>query len=281
MKACCLRLCKAFLFPGLILGVSLVTADEPAAKSDAPERKVYHHDRPESERGWVVVSKESYWSLCYESLDRLQETRELIGKASDEEIATALDKDGCWLSLAASAALTDGRSGIVGASELFEEAAEDRLAGGSNWSDGKLNDLVTLGLVCMAKSHVLRANQADESFKATRASANTTTEKTDDIKQIEKEINEQSIEQGIAQYRYDMTQSRRHLEVAQVYLEAAAKSGGFKVDDSMLAEIPDFANDLTPWQLTEFTDDELRPRIDSMGEFVEATRKTLVKKLSE
>lgn len=232
-------------------------------------------------RGWVTISKGTYWSLAYESLDRLQEAHKLIGQGKDSELADAFDKCGCWLDMAASAAMTDARSGIIGASERFEEAAVAIRDGSAGSSDAQLNDLVTLGLVCMAKSHVLRAGSADERLGNAQQSAIVSGEKTPFVEEAAKEIRAARLEAGLDQYRYDATQSWRHLQVAQVYLQAAAKDGGFQLDKKFTAKIPEAANDLAPYQLVDYVSDELRTRIESFLDLIEGHRRELIKGLPE
>ncbi len=281
MSTFSMRICTATLFPCFLLVASLATADEPAADTSTTERPMFYHDRPESVRGWVTVAKAAYWSLAYESLDRMQEARELIGKGKDSELADAFDKCGCWLDMAASAAMTDGRSGILGASARFEAAALAIRDGSASMSDAQLNDLVTLGLVCMAKSHVLRADSADESFREERTSAIVSKEKTPFVQESTKEILAAKMEADIDQYEYDAIQSRRHLQVAQVYLEAAAKDGGFQLDEEFTAKIPELAKDLKPFELVDYVDSELRPKIKSFLNLIAAHRTELIKRLPE
>ncbi|MGB7326136.1 MAG: hypothetical protein WBD31_14785 [Rubripirellula sp.] len=49
--------------------ISVVHADGAIAV-DAKKRVIIKESRPDWSRSWVVVSRQSYWPLCYESLDR-------------------------------------------------------------------------------------------------------------------------------------------------------------------------------------------------------------------
>ena len=277
----CFNLLKALVVPSLMFGFLFsAVAEEPTVVKDAKGRKVVHDERPDDSRGWTIISKAAYWPLCYESLDRLEETGKLIGNADAQELANALDKSAAWLALASSAAMTDSHSGTGLASDLFSEAAESIRTGTNKPSDADLKDLVTLALLSMAKSHVLRANAPDESFVIERASPNKTATQTAELKTASREIAKERMEGIVAQYRYDAIQSQRHLETARTYLEAAAKSGGFTVDDAISAEIPEVITTEKPAVLVEYVEDHLRPRIKSMTAFINAQRAPLVKKLN-
>ena len=168
MSKLCSPLLKACVVPAVLLAVATgrVNADDSATTSDVKKRVAIRDQRPDETRGWLVVTKESYWPLCYESLDRIEEARNLIGTDDKEQMADAFEKCGAWLRLAASAAMTDGKSGVVDAAIAFQNAANSLRDGSSDWSDAEFSDLTTLGLVMMAKSHVLRTDAADQEFKA-------------------------------------------------------------------------------------------------------------------
>lgn len=265
------------LVPTLFLAAPMVRAC--AEESDGPKREVIRGQRPDESRGWFVVSKESYWPLCYESLDTIEEAQRLIGSGNQKQLADVLEKCGAWLKLAASAAVADGKSGVADVGHAFQFAGESVADGSSDWSEQDLQNLTTLGLVAMARSHVLRAAEPDENFKAQRG-ARTIKSPSAELNAAQRDINRGSVERTVAQFRYDAWESFRHLKVAQTYLTAAAKSGGFSVDDEMVAEIPELTVTDT-YQTSLYVIDELRPRIESMGRFLSQQQKQLRQQLSD
>ncbi len=244
------------------------------------KRVAVRDQRPDETRGWLVVTKESYWPLCYESLDRIEEARDLIGTDDKEQIADAFEKCGAWLRLAASAAMTEGKSGVADAAFAFQNVANSLRDGSSDWSDAELSDLTTLGLVVMAKSHVLRADAADQEFKAPRASSKPK-DPSELVKTAEKEIARENTDRTLAQYRYDTIESQRHLTVAQTYLEAAAKAGPFSLADALTAPIPEYNPLATASQSVDYSEEELRPRIRSMSQAIAEQQTKLEKQLSQ
>ncbi len=262
-----------FAVCGAISGV--VAADDSAAQASNKDREAVRDERPDEARGWLIVTKESYWPLCYESLDLIQESRELIGSDKHEELADTFDKCSAWLTLAASAAMTDGESGVLGAADRFSDAATSIREGTLKLDKSDLNDLATLGLLCMAKSHLMRAAEPDLNFEPERSREKSP--QAGELAKIEGEIASEKVEQLRQQYRYDTVESRKHLSVAQTYLKAAAEAGGFDVDPTMAAKIPSVPGDE---DLLEYVDDELRVRIGSMLTLVEGKRKELSKALA-
>jgi hypothetical protein len=266
--------------------VSTLFASSPALAEDAPTtkdnkgREVIREDRPDDSRGWVIVAKASYWPLCYEALDGLEETRALIGGADKAELADALEKNAAWMSLAASAAMTYDKAGITSASDRLTDAASEIRAGSSKLTDSQLNDMVTLGEVCMAKSHILRAGDADMGFKPTRAAATQTENPSKLIKIAEADIRKDSVARDIDQYRYDLTQTRRHLDVAKTYLATAKESGGLVMTKNDLPELPKISGDEKPFQLVHLSDD-MRDLAEKMLQSVEQHRKSLVAKFQD
>ena len=269
----------------LVVGVliSLISgvgrADEPAEAGKTTVREAMREERPEDSRGWMVVSKQSYWPLCYESLDRIEEASKLFGSEDRDELADALEKCQAWLRLAASAAMTDGNSGVVAAADLYALAAKLVRKGDGGVTQQDLNHLTTLGLLCIAKSHVLRAAGADLTFKADFKPGRTdqaAKKLSAEVEAVNREIAAARVKRLREQYRYDAVESRKHLVVAQTYLIAAAESGGFKLDPALTMAIPVVP---TTGDLEEYVDDELRARVTSMLELIEPKREALNKAL--
>ncbi len=256
------------------------TAEKKVLETDEKGRKVHREmaERPEDERGWFIASKATYWPLCYEALDRLEESRALVGQGQNDKLALSLEKNAAWLGLAGSAAMTNGQAGINSCRERLEELAETLRNDKDVPSDQKIHDCITLGELCMAKSHVIRADapdQADvEMEQAPSKSKSKATSAT--LKEAEKEIRQAQIEARFEQYRYDAGQSVRHLAVAQNYLQEAAKAGGFSVPKSILAELPDADSFNNRDDIAEEYDDAVRPRIEEMLAFIDKQRKSLI-----
>jgi len=272
--------CKACVVSIFLFGAvnGRVSGDEATA-TEAANRPIFRGQRPDESRGWFVIAKESYWPLCYESLDRINEAKQLIGTADHGKTADAFDKCAAWLKVAASAAMTDGNSGVQEAAFAFDAAANSLREGSSDWSEAELSDLTTLAFVVMAKSHVLRADSSDQNFKAQRASK-TSKNPTVQLKAAAKEIAKENTDRTIAQYHYDAIEAQRHLSVAQEYLKAAAKAGQFKVDDNLMAPVPEFKAGTVSGS-AEYVDTELRARIRPMSRLLAEQQQKLRKKLSD
>jgi hypothetical protein len=173
--------------------------------------------------------------------------------------------------------MTDGNSGVADSAIAFQEAAESLRAGSSDWSQDELSNLTTLGLLSMAKSHVLRAAAFDEDFKIRRASKASTNPSVE-LKAAEAQIRVANRELGEAQYAHDALEAQRHLKVAQIYAKAAAKAGNLSVDETFLVAVPDFKEDKYI-DMVEYFDDEIRGRIKTMNERLAGHHKTLKAKL--
>ncbi|MCA9135812.1 MAG: hypothetical protein KDB00_03610 [Planctomycetales bacterium] len=241
-----------------------------------------HDERPDLTRGWMIVSKQSYWPLCYEALEQIEKTRALIGTGDRQEVAAAFEKSGAWLNLAASAANLGGQGGIQGAADRMSDVAQELSDTDAKISDERLTDLTTLALVCVAKSHVVRAEAPDTESASTKSVAlQKPKEKKPELKEIEKEIAAERRERDLAQYRYDTLESRRHLTAAQEYLKAAIKAGHLELKDpSVMTAIPEVpAVSTKAGEMVLYADNEIRPLIKSLGEVVENQRLALVKKL--
>ncbi len=134
-------------------------------------------------------------------------------------------------------------------------------------ADAELTDLTTLGLVAMAKSHVLRAEAPDLDFKTNKPAQKAATKaKSDEVKEIEKEIAQERLALAIAQYRYDAIESQRHLNVARDYLEEAATEGNFTLDPSLDSPVPELTG-TTAAEMADYVADEVRPRVNCHEEF--------------
>ncbi|NND95913.1 MAG: hypothetical protein HKN47_01135 [Pirellulaceae bacterium] len=250
------------------------TADD-AKKSD--KRPTFREDRPDDSRGWVIVTKRSYWPLCYESLDRIEEAQALIGSADKEELATAFEKAGAWLGLAASASMAEQDSMVSDVGNLFDEAAVSIANGSNDWSDAELSSLSTLGLIAMTQSHVMRANDNVEDRGSDRGSAKSKVT-SKEVKAIEKEIATDKVQRDNEQYVFDAKDAQRHLTVAQSYLAAAGKSGKFDVDASLTKAIPALTAK-NRMDTTQYVEDELREKADAISKFIATKKSDLSKQL--
>ncbi len=248
-----------------------IASDEPNAAKDKLGRLILRDDRPENARGWVVVAKTTFWPLCYEALDHLERARELVSEQETVELANELDKSGAWLKLAASAAMTDGKAGIVQTGELLSEVSEQIRKGEWARSDEETQQLITLAEVCIAKSHVMRAKRSNKNYaneyagEAKKASTQTTS----------KEILQGRQQANRAQFRYDLEQSSRHLRVAKTYLDAGAKAGHLKFPETVATEL----QPLPETGLEQIGPDEADALVptDEYARFIEQERQRLAK----
>lgn len=270
----------ASLLSSVLVGSPNATSQTVSVDQDAKGRQVYRDERPDDSRGWMIVTKASYWPLAYEAYDRLEETKELIGQSKPDELADSLDKVAAWLQLAGSAAMTDGRAGVESASELCSDAADSLRGGSKDWNDEKLTQLVTLAQLSMAKSHFLRARAADEDTVSERQGRES--QKTDSVREATTQIAAAKQELATAQYRFDTRESLRHLTVGRDYYQAACKSGGLpdELADSFTS-IPELPADASGASLVDFQDDEIRPRVEQGLRVVNAQRKKLSVTLDE
>ncbi|TWU55035.1 hypothetical protein [Rubripirellula reticaptiva] len=275
-----------FLFLGVAFAISqssfisVVQADEPVAV-DAKKRAVFQEARPDWSRSWVIVSRQSYWPLCYESLDRTQEAAELIGKNKPQELSAALEKVSAWLKLSASAANTDGEEGIIDASELVDDAVESIENKDKKFSDEQLKSLLTLACTATAKSHVLRATNFDDDTRARRWARNTNGKPaaTKEEAELRKEIAKELVEKGREQYSHDTEQSYRHIVVAQAYLAAAEEMGGVKISADLMNAFEPLKPGVKAYEMANYFDDEITARATKLLAEIDAQRKVLIGKI--
>lgn len=249
--------------------VTFLALDSAIAEDQTPPpavRKSFAEERPDSSRGWVIVTKRSYWPLCYEALDRLEEANRGIGSADPAELADQLQKCGAWMQLAADAAMTENQAGISDTANYFEQAAESLRTGSGDLSETQLRDLIVLGNLSMAKSHLLRAVLMDQ--RQTNADPKTrkdvSAEVSASVKSSEREIRAERLARNLEQYRYDSTETRKHLDVAMTYLQAAKKLGGFEFSAEVLADLPAFDFAAPGAEIADYVADTLRPRIGDL-----------------
>lgn len=281
--------CATTLFSKRALAIAIaigapcsVGLSQDATSTSPTKRVTVRDERPDTSRGWMIVSKQSYWPLCYEALEQIESTKALIGKGNPSELADAFEKSAAWLSLAASATNLGGQGGVQGAGDLMDEVAEELRDKDSKVSDERLNDLVTLGLVCVAKSHVIRAAAPDLEARPTKSVAALKQQpKSSTTKEIDKEIAAEKRDRDVAQYRYDTLESRRHLVAAQEYLKAAVSAGKLELkDESVLTAVPEPpAATAKPGELADYTDSEIRPLIKSLDTVVASHLSALFQKL--
>ena len=108
-----------------------------------------------------------------------------------------------------------------------------------------LKTMVTMGELCIAKSHAIRALRDQQHFAPDPKPANSK-DRSSIVKAAELEIEQARAEARIEQYRYDTSQAIRHLIVARVYLESAEESGEFEPISNELVSVklPDRADAL-------------------------------------
>ncbi|TWU50501.1 hypothetical protein Poly51_37910 [Rubripirellula tenax] len=261
--------------------VRVAQADEAGVAVDAKNRVVFTEERPDWSRSWVVVSRQAYWPLCYESLDRTEEAAALIGKGKPKELTAALEKVSAWLLLAASAANTDGEEGIIGAAGRIDDAVESIASQENVPSDEKLKNLMTLALLVTAKSHVLRADTFDDDARSKRWIGSTDVKAAETKKdpELKKEIAQEALLKAKTQYRHDTEQSYRHVMVAQAYLAAAEKNSDIKFDADLLKPFDALKADTSVFEMTSYFADEIESRVTRLLTAIAAQRKSLIEKL--
>ena len=188
-----------------------------------------HDDYPEDNRGWVIVARASYWPLCYETLERVEDTRSLIGGSDNETLADSLERCAAWLQLAASAAMVDDEAPIYSISERMEDESEAIRAGKPELSVEQLQLVLSRGELAIAKSHVLRSikipRETVEPFGGIKKSSS----KLASVVEAERDLRQARIEHALEQLRYDLGQSFKHLQVARVYLKTAGEKSDLDV----------------------------------------------------
>ncbi|MCO8125409.1 hypothetical protein NHH03_26960 [Stieleria sp. TO1_6] len=233
----------------LVLSILIPTAaitDSSAqeATNDSAGRPSFREPRPNPTHTWVIIEKKNYWPLCYEALERL-ESLHAEDTLSDKNLLTErLDKCTAWLGLAASASMLNPEANIYDVIDHLDAMSLDLEENGKLPSKENLNTVATMGELSMAKSHVVRAER-DYSEPATEPKKPKTKSTQATVGEAEKEIRQDRIARNLEQYRYDTSQSIRHLAVAKVYLETAAKHGGFESEVSSLPETKKLRGDET------------------------------------
>ncbi|MBB3208989.1 hypothetical protein FHS27_004823 [Rhodopirellula rubra] len=220
-----------------VLLTAVLAASLPLGAEDKPHtppRARIHDPRPEEATGWVVIDKSAFWPLCYEALDQIEVVRSLAGSDDKEPLADAIEKCGAWLNLAASAAMTRGEAGVVDVAEECVRVADRIRDNKVTVAPERIQKLMTLSLLCMAKSHLIRAEDAEQSAPTPDATPRSKQPSTPELREAEREITEARREAAAAKYVYDTEQLRRHVFVSQDYLEAAAKTGDIEVDAKLL-----------------------------------------------
>ncbi|TWT82826.1 hypothetical protein CA13_42890 [Planctomycetes bacterium CA13] len=223
------------------------------------------------DRGWFVAAKSTYWPLCYGALDRLEESCASVGTSKKDELSLSLEQNVAWLDLAASAAMTDGNAGIESFAERFAAFAEAIRTGKDVPSDDLINRCITVGEICMAKSHLLRADELDQQDVPARSNSKKPKSKVKSaiVLAAEKEIKQEQLEAVLAQYRYDAIQSLRHRMVAQTYLKEAANSGHFSLSESMSEALPEVSELEKTDDITGDSNGNIRPKVKQMKEVTE------------
>lgn len=222
---------KSFSIATLAAGLSVFAVNSLAValETNPTDRPAIRAERPEDVRGWVVVSKSTYWPLCYEALDKLTEVRGQAAASDKMELAKSLEKCSAWLELAGSAAMVNEEARILTIAERMDDAAAALLDGEEGPTSREIEVLATMGELAMAKSHLIRATKDYFVHKTVKDSANKKTI-ADVVKEQEKEIKKARIERDRDQFRYDTAQAIRHMTVAQTYLREAVAQAGLDLD---------------------------------------------------
>ncbi|MGB7347499.1 MAG: hypothetical protein WBD20_24975 [Pirellulaceae bacterium] len=263
---------------------SQAMAQDSAKASVDKARNVFRGERPDVSRGWVIVSKTSYWPLVYEAMDTFKEAQQLIGKSEPQELADALEKCNAWLSLARSVTDSQDDLGLSAAASVCELAAQDLSEGKDGWDEKKLTDLITFANVAVANSHIDRSSLVDETSERAKKFAvkkNSPQIQSDDVKEAAKEVAKENQLRTKEQFRFDVIDSYRHLKVAQEYLNVAAEVGGIKLDSGITAEIPELAKDADAETMLGYANEEIRPRVKSFRNFASAISKDFRKQFEE
>lgn len=224
-----------------------------------------------------MAAKSTFWPLCYEALDRLEETRGLIEKGDVEPLADSLEKCGSWLSLAASAAMTEGKAGIADVGMGFVALAQKVRDGNFEGTNEDLQNCITVAEICMAKSHIIRAETIDDDSSSILKERPNRAAPSAAVKEANLEIQANQNEARRSQYQYDAQQIERHLRVAQTYLTQAAESGQFELSETFGAPILSLKT-ASPEDAIEFID-QIRSRLDRMLVEGETLRGDWVKKV--
>ncbi|QDT13018.1 hypothetical protein [Planctomycetes bacterium K23_9] len=268
MKMTLLRLTIVVLAACFTATAQSVSAAELESGSETKVRKAYRAERPDSAAGWMIVAKESYWPLCYEPMDCLENVQKLIGKAKPDQLADALEKCEAWLRLASSAALSTDEGYTFTAADLCQEAAQDVRSGGGTWTDEQTEKLLTLCHICIARSHAKHAELTDDAgpprVKRPKSTLSDKGIKSYDVRRAAIEAAADKQQLARKQYRYETVEMGKHIEVAQAYLAEAAKTGELSLDKALVQEVPELKKDAVAQEMVIYLSQELRPRVQQL-----------------
>ncbi|MCM2369760.1 hypothetical protein [Aporhodopirellula aestuarii] len=264
-----------------VLAASLPLAAEDSPNTIKPQRPKFYDARPQEATGWVTIDKTTFWPLCYEALEQTETVRALIGSEDKEQLADELDKCAAWLNLAASAAMTRGEAGVVPIASECVYVADRIRSGKVNVEPAEIQQLMTLCLLGIAKSHLIRAEDVEQSSPVRDATPKSKNTNTAAVREAEKEIAEARYQANEAKYIYVTEQLRRHIFVSQTYLQAAVDDGGLQVEPKLLSD------EFTAKPLTKDTSldeavelvDSLRTLHERLFDTVETQRRNLAKTL--
>lgn len=218
-------------FPLLFLAVTSQAISQEAALANKQKgRLVIRDERPDTSRGWVVVAKSTYWPLCYEALEQLEQLKLVTAESDRTETAVQIEKCTAWLGMAASAAMLTEKAKVRLVIQIL-----DGIAIQLNETDRPidapmletLKTLSTMGKLSVARSHVIRSGSEQQDV-IPNPKASELVAKSKVVKELELEAELARQELHIDQYRYDTAQSIRHLQVARTYLESAEEDGNLE-----------------------------------------------------
>ncbi|QEG01838.1 hypothetical protein Mal15_59190 [Stieleria maiorica] len=254
----------------LVAGLSVLAgsglADE--AKVSTSDRPTIRDERPENVSGWVIVSKSSYWPLCYEALENLTKVREQAGSSDKAALSATLDKCSAWLQLAASAAMVKEEARIMKIADTMDEVSTSLQDNDSAPSSREIEVLATMGELAVAKSHLIRAT-ADYVHHKTAKTPAAKKGVSANIVAEEKEIQKARMERDRDQYRYDTGQSLRHLTVALAYLRAVAEQGEIELGEFATETVEPLSGTENASDLVN-KDKEIRDFVERLMAFIEA-----------
>lgn len=270
------------VFPLLFLAVATPAISDEVASTKKATRPVVRDERPDSSRGWVVVAKSNYWPLCYEALDQLEQLELVTAESNREETIDQIEKCTAWLGMAASAAMLSEKAKIRLVIQVLDGIAiqlkETKRPIDQPMLDS-LKTLSTMGKLAVARSHVIRAGSEQQDV-IPKPKTSELGKKSKVLKKMENEAELERQELHIVQYRYDTSQSIRHLQVARTYLEAAEEDGNLEPFVKRFEKLEPLMGDETVFQLTSRNSDAVSlARV--MLEAIEARQDKLAATLPE
>lgn len=273
--SCCLR-APLLLLVLVFVSVSPVSGwaeTNPSVDANGA-REDFHDQSIVTESGWTLVTKPSFWPLCYESANRFDAVMQQLDGGDRLTLARDLERVATWLRMSQQCGLSDAASGIGGVITSLTEVSHAMREGKTTGAQQRIRDVIVDGYLCIAKSHLIRASEFDNNWIAPppRSSDYSRSPLARVLREIEFEIEAERVARGLLQYRYDTVETHRHYQVALFYFREASKLRELPVDSEALIDVVLPQNLGHRESLSNFVTCDLRPAVRYLSEAVDTAK---------